>query len=95
MARRPKTGKVCDPHVLARRVYARSMAGSRNVNWVGGDPTPHIGVILETMRALTTLERESGVDARLLNVPMVFNSSAYYSTEARKLLDGVIDVYLS
>ncbi|MGZ7194302.1 MAG: radical SAM protein [Halobacteriota archaeon] len=95
IARRPKTGKVCDPHVLARRVYARSMAGSRNMNWVGGDPTPHIGVILETMRALTTLERESGVDARLLNVPMVFNSSAYYSTEARKLLDGVIDVYLS
>jgi putative pyruvate formate lyase activating enzyme len=86
---------VCDPHALALRIYARSIAGSRNVNWVGGDPTPHISIILETMRALATLERESGVDARFLHVPMVFNSNAYYSTEACKLLDGVIDVYLS
>jgi putative pyruvate formate lyase activating enzyme len=95
IAYHPNAGVVCDPQVLARRIYARSMAGSRNVNWVGGDPTPHICMILETMRALAMLERESGVDARLLNVPMVFNSNAYYSTEAHKLLDGVIDVYLS
>src|SRR5674476_1356321 len=93
IAYHPNAGVVCDPQVLARRIYARSMAGSRNVNWVGGDPTPHICMILETTRALATLERESGVDARLLNVPMVFNSNAYYSTEAHKLLDGVIDVY--
>jgi putative pyruvate formate lyase activating enzyme len=26
---------------------------------------------------------------------MVFNSNTYYSAEAAKLLDGVIDVYLS
>ena len=95
IARHPKDGVVCDAHALARRIYARSIAGSRNVNWVGGDPTPHISIILKTMRALALLERESGVDARLLNVPMVFNSNAYYSTEACKLLDGVIDVYLS
>ncbi|MGZ4920561.1 MAG: hypothetical protein ACXV6L_10235, partial [Halobacteriota archaeon] len=50
---------------------------------------------METMRALATLEREIGADAQFLNVPMVFNSNAYYSTEACKLLDGVIDVYLS
>ncbi|MGZ5539935.1 MAG: radical SAM protein [Halobacteriota archaeon] len=95
IARHPNAGLVCDPQALARRIYARSMAGSRNVNWVGGDPTPHISVILETMRALATLEREIGADAQFLNVPMVFNSNAYYSTEACKLLDGVIDVYLS
>ena len=95
IARHPNAGMVCDPQALARRIHARSIAGSRNVNWVGGDPTPHISVILETMRALSTLERESGVDARFLHVPMVFNSNAYYSTEACKLLDGVIDVYLS
>ena len=69
--------------------------GAPNVNWVGGDPTPHIGTILKTMRALADLEQETEVDARFLNVPMVFNSNTYYSTEAAKLLDGVIDVYLS
>ena len=95
IARHPNAGMLCDPQALARRIYARSIAGSRNVNWVGGDPTPHICVILETMRALSMLERAIGVDARFLNVPIVFNSNAYYSAEACKLLDGVIDVYLS
>jgi len=95
IARSPNAGAISDPQALARRIYARSIAGSRNVNWVGGDPTPHIGTILETMRALATLEREIEVDARFVNVPMVFNSNAYYSTEACKLLDGAIDVYLS
>jgi putative pyruvate formate lyase activating enzyme len=95
IARHPNAGTISDPQALARRIYARSVAGSRNVNWVGGDPTPHIGKILETMRGLAMLERESMVDARFLNIPMVFNSNAYYSAEACKLLDGVIDVYLS
>jgi putative pyruvate formate lyase activating enzyme len=95
IARHPNAGTISDPQALARRIYARSVAGSRNVNWVGGDPTPHIGTILETMRDLAMLERESEVNARFLNIPMVFNSNAYYSAEACKLLDGVIDVYLS
>jgi putative pyruvate formate lyase activating enzyme len=95
IARHPNAGAISDPQALARSIYARSIAGSRNVNWVGGDPTPHIGTILETMRALATLEREIEVDARFVDVPMVFNSNAYYSAEACKLLDGVIDVYLS
>lgn len=95
IARYPNAGAISDPQVIARRIYERSIVGSRNVNWVGGDPTPHIGTILETMRALATLEREIEVDARFLNIPMVFNSNAYYSAEAYKLLDGAIDVYLS
>jgi putative pyruvate formate lyase activating enzyme len=95
IARHPNAGTISTPQALARRIYARSVAGSRNVNWVGGDPTPHIGTILETMRDLAMLERESEVNARFLNIPMVFNSNAYYSAEACKLLDGVIDVYLS
>jgi putative pyruvate formate lyase activating enzyme len=95
IARHPEAGSIADADALARRIYARSIAGARNVNWVGGDPTPHIGTILKTMRALADLEQETEVDARFLNVPMVFNSNTYYSTEAAKLLDGVIDVYLS
>ena len=95
IARHPKTGAIAEADALARRIYARSIAGARNVNWVGGDPTPHIGTILKTLRALADLEHKTEVDVRFLNVPMVFNSNTYYSTEAAKLLDGVIDVYLS
>jgi putative pyruvate formate lyase activating enzyme len=95
ISRHPEAGAIADADALARRIYARSVAGARNVNWVGGDPTPHIRVILKTVRALADLEQDTRVDARFLNVPMVFNSNTYYSTEAAKLLDGVIDVYLS
>ena len=95
IARHPDAGATSDPVAFAQRIYARSKAGSCNVNWVGGDPTPHIGKILETVRALNTFARRTEVDARFLNVPMVFNSNAYYSVEASKLLDGVIDLYLS
>ena len=95
IARHPEAGAIADVDALAWRIYARSVARARNVNWVGGDPTPHIGTILKTMRALADLKQETEVDARFLNVPMVFNSNTYYSTETAKLLDGVIDVYLS
>ena len=95
IARHPEAGSIADPGVLARQVYARSRAGARNVNWVGGDPTPHIGTVLKTMRALADLAHTPGIDARFLNAPMVFNSNTYYSAEASKLLDGVIDIYLS
>jgi putative pyruvate formate lyase activating enzyme len=95
IARHPSVGAASNPAALAQRIYARSMAGSRNVNWVGGDPTPHILEILETMRALNRRALKTEVNARFLNIPMVFNSNAYYSVEASKLLDGVIDVYLS
>jgi putative pyruvate formate lyase activating enzyme len=95
IARYPGVGATTDPAELTQRIYARSVAGSRNVNWVGGDPTPHIWKILEAMRALNTFALRTEIDARFLNLPMVFNSNAYYSVEASKLLEGVIDVYLS
>ena len=42
IARHPNAGAISDPQTLARRIYARSIVGSRNVNWVGerSDP-PH------------------------------------------------------
>jgi putative pyruvate formate lyase activating enzyme len=95
IARHADLGATIDPGALAHRIYARSVTGSHNVNWVGGDPTPHLWKILETLRALSTFALRTEIDARFLNLPMIFNSNAYYSAEASKLLDGVIDVYLS
>lgn len=56
--------------------------GCKNVNFVGGDPTPYIPHILKVLEELD------------VEVPIVFNSNAYFSDIARKLLEGVVDIYL-
>jgi putative pyruvate formate lyase activating enzyme len=56
--------------------------GSRNVNLVGGSPTPSLHVILDMLLKLD------------VNVPIVWNSNMYMSSEAMSLLHGVVDVYL-
>ncbi len=95
IARHPLAGTPADPERLAQRIHERTREGSRNVNWVGGDPTPHVPTILKTLRALATLSRRNDVDVRPIHTPAVFNSNTYYSRETMKLLDGVIDTYLS
>ena len=95
ISRTPLEGVKALPETLALRVHERSKQGSRNVNWVGGDPTPHIYTILKTIRTFCDLADKEEEEADSLNVPMVFNSNAYYSSESAKLLNGVIDVYLS
>lgn len=95
IARHPLAGTHAEPERLAERIDARACEGSHNVNWVGGDPTPHILTILKTLRALAEVPYRRDVGGRDVGTPAVFNSNAYYSREAMKLLDGVIDVYLS
>lgn len=68
---------------LAKVIDRRRMEGSRNVNFVGGDPTPNLLYILKTMR----LSNE--------NIPVIWNSNFYMSEDAMKLLDGFVDLYLS
>ena len=54
-----------------------------NVNFVGGEPTPNLVYILEVLRDLD------------VNIPIIWNSNFYMSEETMKILDGVIDLYLS
>jgi putative pyruvate formate lyase activating enzyme len=56
--------------------------GCRNVNLVGGEPTPWLQQWLETFKHVN------------VNVPVVWNSNSYYSEETAKLLAGFVDVYL-
>ena len=79
----PEAGKAVPPEALARRI---AVGGGRNVNWVGGDPTPNLAYILKVMAELKTLD---------VNIAQVWNSNMYLSKEAMDILDGVIDVYLS
>jgi putative pyruvate formate lyase activating enzyme len=59
--------------------------GSRNANFVGGNPDPHLWTILETIRL---------TGAPAMRLPMVWNSNMFTSSEAMDLLNGVMDVYL-
>ncbi|ATZ61451.2 MAG: radical SAM protein [Methanosarcinales archaeon Met12] len=71
------------PEKMAELIAMRKYQGARNVNFVGGDPTPHLHTILQIMNKCN------------VNTPMVWNSNMYCSKEAMELLCGVIDVYLA
>lgn len=83
ISQEPKGGVEVSPQTLAKLVEAQRREGARNVNWVGGEPTPNLHTILE---ALARCE---------VSVPSVWNSNFYMSLEAMKLLFGTQDVYLT
>jgi len=55
----------------------------KNVNFVGGEPTPYLPFILKTLKYIKA------------DLPIVWNSNFYMSEEAMNLLKDVVDVYLS
>ncbi|MEM2999044.1 MAG: radical SAM protein [Candidatus Bathyarchaeia archaeon] len=75
-------GTTCTPSELALEVESLRLRGCRNVNLVGGEPTPWLRHWLEVFRHVK------------VNVPVVWNSNAYYSRETARLLAGFVDVYL-
>ncbi len=82
----PKAGAPVDPADLAVRIAEASTQGSRNANFVGGNPDPHLHTILDIVRRL---------DATCAHLPLVWNSNMYLSAEAMDLTAGVMDVYLA
>lgn len=85
IAMHPEAGRTADPDELAAVLLDGMQQGSRNANFVGGNPDPNLNVILETARRL-------GERGKYL--PLVWNSNMYTSVEALDLLEGVIDIYL-
>jgi putative pyruvate formate lyase activating enzyme len=84
ISRRPRAGTALTPADCADLIVREEWA-SRNVNWVGGDPIPNVPFILETLKVLES-ERPR---------PQVFNSNMFMTEETLRLLDGVVDVYLT
>ncbi len=78
----PFSGEVVDARRLAAIQRRLRETGARNINHVGGDPTPNIHTILESLGHLDT------------NVPQLWNSNFYMSEESMKLLVDVIDIWL-
>jgi putative pyruvate formate lyase activating enzyme len=75
-------GSLVDPKAMADLIEVRHKEGGKNVNFVGGDPTPHLHTILEIVKHL---------DA---NIPTVWNSNMYITPESMKLLEGTVDLFL-
>lgn len=69
---------------LAARILRRQAEGARSVCFIGGDPAPHIPLILATLAELGARR----------TIPAVFNSNFYLTDAALDLLDGAIDIYL-
>lgn len=83
ISQRPTSGMRIDEENLAKIIDKRRMEGSRNVNFVGGDPTPDLPFILRTMRLVHE------------NIPIIWNSNMYLSLDSMNLLDGFCDLYLT
>ncbi|MEM0359546.1 MAG: radical SAM protein [Candidatus Hadarchaeales archaeon] len=79
----PDEGEEFSPAELSFLISEAEKHGARNVNFVGGNPDPHLLFILETLR-------EYG--GRLSSV---WNSNMYYSSSSAELLKGTQDIYLT
>ena len=77
------SGRYVEPEDLARLISKRRSQGALNVNWVGGDPTPNVPYILKVLKLCDE------------NLPQIWNSNMYCSIETMRLLDGIIDLYLT
>lgn len=73
------------PLQLAERIEIRKNQGARNVNFVGGEPTPYLLWILQTLKCLKKKQ---------VNTPIVWNSNFYMTSETIEILNCIIDLYL-
>ncbi len=94
----PDAGRTFPADLMARRLENLSEVGragfkvtlvrewgekARNVNWVGGEPTPNLAYVLQVLNETRS------------NLPQIWNSNMYMSEEAMELLDGTVDVFLA
>lgn len=77
-----EVGTQIEERELAKLIENAWRDGCRNVNFVGGEPTPWTHFILGTMKECNA------------NIPVVWNSNSIYSRETAKILQGFVDVYL-
>ena len=78
----PIEGNVVSSNTLSRIIVKLFENGARNINWVGGDPTPNIHTILDTLRMTN------------VNIIQLWNSNMYTSKEGMELLYDIIDFWL-
>ena len=70
------------PKKLALLAERLRKEGARNINFVGGDPTPNLHTILSSLKEINE------------DITMLWNSNMYQSLEATKLLLELMDFWL-
>ncbi|MDQ1280314.1 MAG: putative pyruvate formate lyase activating enzyme [Thermoproteota archaeon] len=75
-------GETFTSKMMADLIERMRMAGARNINMVGGDPTPWLNRWLESFCKVRN------------SIATIWNSNSYYSPETARLLAGFVDVYL-
>jgi len=78
----PLRGMYVDAVELAAIEDELVRKGARNINHVGGEPTPHAHVIVESFKYMKT------------SPPQIWNSNFYMSEKLTRLLKDVIDLWL-
>ena len=76
-------GREVDPQELATIMLTLQASGCHNINFVS--PSHVVAQILEAL----ALAAEEG-----LNLPLVYNTGGFDSSQALSLLDGVVDIYM-
>lgn len=78
----PDSGRIYAPEEVAEWIRAVMETGTRNVNFVGGEPTPDLAFVIDVLRHCEA------------NIPVIWNSNMYMSMDAMRVLDGMVDVFL-
>lgn len=78
----PHGGIKVSEKTLAKMATALRNEGDRNINYVGGEPTPNLHTIVGSLKYMD------------VNVPLLWNSNMYCSEETMKILLEIIDIGL-
>lgn len=78
----PYNGIEVTPKQLASIAIRLRREGCRNINYVGGNPDQSMHVIVESLKYMD------------VNVPILWNSNAYASLEAMKIIKDLVDIWL-
>jgi len=73
-------GREVPADMLAKKIES---SRGKNVNWVGGDPTPNLPYILKVLQKMNK------------PVPQIWNSNMYLSEKCMKILSQLMDAYLT
>ncbi len=79
----PRRGRLLTQELFREALAWGQDQGARTLQWVGGEPTIHLPVLLELMAGCPRLP------------PVVWKTDLYGTPEALALLEGVVAVYLA
>jgi putative pyruvate formate lyase activating enzyme len=81
ISQNPENGEIFSTLEITTKIN-KLACSVRNINFVGGDPTPNVHYVLDILNNLD------------VNLPIIWNSNAYESEVCSKILACFVDVYL-